>query len=146
MEGLAPPLKCLIDVQAAIANGETARVGVKRYLASGPTDAAFATSLRSFLFAFEQGQDWRTELKQLKSPYRRALIEIIAFGLSGQSISSPLQTLRDEMQMAAEAEIQQHIEMLPLKMLIPLLLFQFPAFLLLLFGPLLRHLIEELNK
>ncbi len=146
MEGLAPPLKCLIDVQSAIANGETARAGVKRYLASTSASPEFASALRNFLFCFEQGRDWRTDLSKLKSPYRRALIETISFGMNGQSIAVHLQSLREELESAAEAEIQQHIEMLPLKMLIPLLLFQFPAFLLLLFGPLLQHLIEELNK
>ncbi|HVK62747.1 MAG TPA: type II secretion system F family protein [Bdellovibrionales bacterium] len=146
MEGLAPPLKCLVDVQAAIANGETARSGLQKYLSGSAADPDFASALRGFLFSFEQGKDWRTAVAKIKSPYRRALIETIACGMSGQSVSSHLQTLRQEIESAAESEIRHHIEMLPLKMLAPLLVFQFPAFLLLLFGPLLRHLITELNQ
>jgi hypothetical protein len=146
MEGLSPSLKCLIDVQAAIANGETARTGVNRYVGGTEADPDFANVLRNFLFSFDQGRDWRLDVGKQKSPYRRALIEAIACGMSGQSISAHLQCLREEVESASEMEIREHIELLPLKMLIPLLLFQFPAFLLLLFGPLLRHLIEELNR
>ena len=146
VEGLSPPLKCLIEMQASITNGETARTGMKRYLSHVDPRDQFAAEVRAFLFAWDQDHDWRTRVRKIKSPHRKALIEVAACGLAGQSILAHLESLREEMTAACELEIQAHIEMLPLKMLIPLLLFQFPAFLLLLFGPLLSHLIEELNK
>lgn len=146
MEGLSPPLKCLIEMQSSIQNGETARVGLRRYVQSAAPKDSFARDVRSFLFAWEQQQDWRACIGKAASPQRRALLEVAACGLAGQSIAAQLEDLRGEIASACELEIQAHLEMLPLKMLIPLLLFQFPAFLLLLFGPLLRHLIEELNK
>lgn len=146
MEGLAPPLKCLIHIQASLQNGEAVRSSLARYLAKLEAADPFGHVLRRFLFAWEQGHDWRLLLRSVSSSHRRALIEVLASGLSGQSISSSLQGLREEMTGACELEIKDHLEMLPLKMLAPLLLFQFPAFLLLLFGPLLRHLIQELNR
>lgn len=146
MEGLAPPLKCLIQIQSSIANGESVRSSIARYLQIVLVDDPFAMTVRQFMFAWEQGHDWRAMLRNVESAHRRALIEVLACGLSGQSISAHLESLRTEMCAACDLEIREHLEMLPLKMLAPLLLFQFPAFLLLLFGPLLRHLVEELNR
>ncbi len=146
MEGLTPPLKCLIHVQSALQNGESVRSSLTRYIHLGLANDDFGQCLRRFLFAWEQGHDWRAQLKIVGSPQRRALLEILSAGLAGQSISAPLDSLKDEITSACDLEIKDHLEMLPLKMLAPLLLFQFPAFLLLLFGPLLRHLVEELNR
>lgn len=146
MEGLTPPLKCLIEMQSCIQNGESVRSGLVRFLHLAEPKDSFTLTVRSFLFAWEQEQNWRAIIGAQKSSYRRALLEIAASGLGGQSVLTHLESLRTEMIAACDLEIREHLELLPLKMLVPLLLFQFPAFLLLLFGPLLRHLIEELNR
>ena len=146
MEGLSPPLKCLIEIQAAIQNGESARIGASRYLLTAPICDDFASAVRRFLFAWDQGQNWRAVITGVKSPHRRALLEVVGTALLGQPILSHLEELRIELIRVTEAEIQQHLEMLPLKMLMPLLLFQFPAFLILLFGPLLSKLLLEISK
>ncbi|MES2963437.1 MAG: hypothetical protein V4760_06070 [Bdellovibrionota bacterium] len=145
MEGLAPPLKCLLEVQAAIRNGEAIRAGLTRYAQLSSARDEFASVVRSFLFAWERSQPWR-HLLEGQSAHRRALLEVFACGLAGQSVASQLDALRIEIEKACDAEIGAYLEMLPLKMLAPLLLFQFPAFLLLMFGPLLRHLIQEINR
>jgi hypothetical protein len=146
MEGLNPPLKCLIEIHSALSNGETVRVGLSRYLSIVPLHDEFASSIRRFLFAWDQGQDWRVVVNAIKSAYRRALLELCATALAGQPILPHLEELRQELMSAANAEIGEHLELLPIKMLVPLLLFQFPAFLLLLFGPLLVRLLEEMNR
>ena len=146
MDGLAPPLKCLIHIQSSLQNGESVRTSLARYLQISDVSDAFGQTLRKFLFSWEQGHDWRVHLKSAGSSHRRALLEVLACGLSGQSVLPHLESLKDEMTSACDLEIADHLEMLPLKMLAPLLLFQFPAFLLLLFGPLLKHLIAELNR
>jgi len=145
VEGLSPPLKCLIETQSAIRNGESVRAGLTRYVQLASARDDYASALRSFLVALDNGQPWRGFFSE-QSAQRRALVEVLASGLSGQPISSQLEALRAEIEKACDAEIREHLELLPLKMLVPLLLFQFPAFLLLMFGPLLRHLLEEINK
>jgi hypothetical protein len=146
MEGLAPPLKCLIEIQSTMSNGESVRQGLMQYLQSASPKDGFATEVRTFLHLWEQGRDWRARIaSHVASPYRRALLELIASALAGQSILPQLADLKVDMTEACEQDIRHHLELLPLKMLIPLLIFQFPAFLLLLFGPLLRNLIQELN-
>lgn len=146
MEGLNPSLKCLIEIQSALANAETIRVGLTRYLTWSPINDEFASDIRKFLFAWDQGQDWRAVIRKIESVHRRSLLELVATGFSGQPILQHLEELRDETLNATNAEIGNHLEILPIKMLIPLLLFQFPAFLLLLFGPLLMKLLAELSR
>ena len=146
MEGLSPPLKCLIHVQSSLQNGESVRSALTRYLQINHGTGLFDQCLRRFLFAWEQGHDWRAQIKTAGGSHRRALLEILAAGLGGQSILAHLELLKEEIIDACDLEIKSHLEMLPLKMLAPLLIFQFPAFLLLLFGPLLKHLVQELNR
>lgn len=146
MEGLAPPLACLIEIQVSIRNGETIRSGIQRYVQSAPAPNELALQMRQLLTSWDRGLSHQAILKQAKSHYRRALIEICVAGLAGQSVMPMLEELRVEIEDACEMEIRHHLDVMPIKMLVPLLIFQFPAYLLLLFGPLLKHLITELNK
>ncbi len=144
MESLAPPLKCLIEMQSALQNSENIRVGLERYARLSAT--GFSGDVRRFLFDWDQGRDWRKYLVKEPSPYRRALLELAAAALSGQSIQSQLQELRDEVELACEAEIKERLDLLPLHMLFPLLFFLFPAYLLLLFGPLVSSFLMEIAR
>lgn len=146
VEGLAPSLKCLIEIQSSLQNGETVRAGALRFIAGARARDEVAQELRRFLFAWDQGQDWRTIVAGVSSPQRRALFELISSGLAGQAVLPQLEELRDEMIRACDIEMKRFIDMLPIKMLVPLLLFQFPAFLLLLFGPLLSKFVQELSR
>lgn len=146
VEGLAPPLKCLIEIHSSLQNAEPAREGVNRYIQSAAVNDHFAVDLRRFLFAWDQGNDWRSVIASVRSPHRRALMDLLSLALAGQPILPHLEELKIELMSAVDLEIKEHMELLPIKMLLPLLLLQFPAFLLLLFGPLLTRLIEELNK
>ncbi len=147
MEGLAPGLKCLVEIQSAIRNGETVRAGVGYYLHKSHPHDEYAQQLRALLFAWDQEHsDWRSVLHAVKGPHRRALAELICAGLAGQSILSQLTELREELVRASEMDLKAYIDLLPIKMLVPLLLFQFPAFLILLFGPLLSKFIQELSR
>jgi hypothetical protein len=148
MEGLAPTLQCLIEIQSALQNGESLRAGLNRYtqVQTQPQAYAFAQSLKHFLFAWDQGQDWRAHIIKAPTPHRRALMEIIAFGLNGQAILPQLAELQSEVELACELDIKRFLDLLPLQMLIPLLFFQFPAFLILLFGPLLSHFLMEVSR
>jgi hypothetical protein len=145
MEGLSPSLSCLIEIQSSLMNGETTRSGVAKYFQSASQDDEFASQLRNMIFAWDQGQDWRPILSTVKSAQRRALAELIFAGISGQSILAQLIELRSEIIRACDREIKRHVELLPLKMLVPLLILQFPAFLLLLFGPILTRFIQEMS-
>ena len=144
MEGLAPPLKCLIEVRSALQNGESVRTGLLRFVQSSSCE--FSTQVRQFLFDYERGIDWRSRLPTIQSQYRRALLELIALGLDGESIQASLEEMNKELQIACESEIKERMDMLPLQMLFPLLLLLFPAYLLLLFGPLVSAFVREMSR
>jgi hypothetical protein len=144
MDHIAPPLACAIEMQHALRNGETPRAGVARFLEA--SDGEFARQLRRALLAWDQGGDWRPEAARMRSPYRRAICDALMRSLSGQPIQARLDELRTEIELACELEIRRHVDLLPLKAMVPLLLLQFPAFLILLLGPLLSRLLEELSR
>lgn len=144
VDDIAPPLACAIEMQHALLNGEPARAGVTRYLAEA--DGDFPRQMRRALFVWDQGGDWMVEAAKMSSPYRRAVCDSLMRGLAGHSIQSRLEELRKEIELSCELELQKHVESLPLRALLPLLLLEFPAFLLLLFGPLLARLIREMSR
>lgn len=146
MEGLSPPLHCLLEIQSAIQNGEPARLGAEKYLRKASSRDDFVSVVRQFLLAWDQGQDVRKITSKAKSPHRRALLDVLGMALMGQPVRVHLEGLQREIVAASEDEVQRHLEILPIKMLIPLLFLQLPAFLLLLFGPLLNKLIEEISR
>ena len=144
MENLAPPLICLLELQSALANGESVRSGFLKYVSQSKDE--FSNLCKKFLFAWDKGQNWGRLIQDEPSSYRRILLELVAAGLSGLSIQNQLKEIQVEIERGMDLEIKRHVELLPLKMMVPLLLFQFPAFLLLLFGPILSQLLKELAR
>ena len=84
--------------------------------------------------------------KVVRGVYRRTLWDLIERGLAGEPILNALAALEDEVDRAARAELDLHLAALPFKLLIPLLMFQFPAYLLLLLGPALNELTRSLGS
>lgn len=141
MENLAPPLRCLILVRTQLENGDSTLVGVRKYLQAPPDD--FTPVIARWLFEFEQG------LKPSSydvTRQRKVLLEVLRAGLTGQAIHARLLQLEDDFIEACRDQMSSELDALPLKMLIPLLLFQFPAYLLLLFGPLMSQFIRSLDS
>lgn len=66
---------------------------------------------------------------------RRQCLEVLSQGLQGEPIYSQICSLEEEVFEASRLEIEEFVALLPMKSLIPLLFFQFPAFLALLLGP-----------
>lgn len=105
----------------------------------------FAIELREFLQHWESGSDMNSLIKQKKSHLKSSLLELFYFGLQGKSIYTALKALELELFKEAKRQVHRQLSRLPYIMLIPLLLFQLPAFLLLLFGPLLKTFLIQLT-
>jgi len=142
MEGLAPILRCVLEVRFALENGESVRAGLVRAL-SGATDR-FSLDLQRWLFAWDQGQMENQE-DHAETPYQRNLVSLLGHGLRGNSIRPQLLDLEGEVEQACNEQIDDFIRMLPMKMTIPVLLLQFPAFLILLLGPMVSELLKGLQ-
>ena len=77
--------------------------------------------------------------------YSRTLISIFRDGLSGDPVMERLKELQTDLERQTELDIQAHVERLPMMMLLPLLLLQLPAFLLLLLGPITSQFLEGMK-
>ncbi len=143
MEGLNPGLNLLLRCRRAIENGKPLSLAVREYIQNEKGE--FSLEILRWYSLYEQGQSCEPLLKRIKSPYRRQLLEVLERGLKKESIGHILAVLEVEVQEACEQEIQNTLTDLPYLVMLPLLLFQFPAFLLLLLGPFLLQMLDRLN-
>ncbi|MNL37018.1 hypothetical protein D3C87_1591390 [compost metagenome] len=143
MECVAPPLALLLAVKRSLEKGHPAKHGVLNYLKK--EEGPFPQFVSKWLAHLQQGQATQELLRQEKSIHRRVLLQLLERGMRGESIYLPLTQLEDEIIEACQHELSQKLAKLPFLLLIPLLLFQFPAFLLLLFGPLLQNFFHSLG-
>jgi hypothetical protein len=141
MENLAPPLRCLMVIRTNVENGDSVLMGVRKYLSVVNDD--FSLVVARWLFEFEQGMN--SPLPAMTTQ-RRVLLDVLRAGLQGQPIHLRLQQLEEDFIRACNDQISLELDSLPLKLLIPLLLFQFPAYLLLLFGPILNQFTRSLGQ
>ena len=138
---LAPPLKAVLEIRFHIENGASAAQSVKIYTQSCPSDA-FAQDLSLWLFRRETGQKFEKPM----SVSRKNLIDILDRGLKGEPVAERLKEFETEIMEICKEDLEKHLERLPYICLMPLMLFQFPAFLLLLAGPLILNLLEALQN
>lgn len=143
MEHIAPPLQLIADVKRAIESGSSVRSGVLSYIQASRD--AFSKDVSKWLSWREQGFESHLLAQKQSSQYRRTLLELLERGIRGESIYQYLLQLEVETIEACDDEISRKITKLPFLLLVPLLLMQFPAFLLLLFGPLLENFFHSLG-
>lgn len=145
MDDLAPPLKCILCIEQALSEGRSLQTGLKQYIASGkssPDKDHFSCEIQDILQTFLM--DKNPSLLKSKTIYRSALKDLIWSALKGQSIYKELQSLKEEITLASYTDVKAFIDSIPLKSTIPLLCLQFPAFLMLLMGPVLSQILEFL--
>lgn len=106
---------------------------------------AFTVELREFLQHWEAGFNVESLIKKKTSYLKSSLFELFYFGLQGRGIYLPLKALEEELFKEAQRQVHRQLSRLPYVMLVPLLLFQLPSFLLLLFGPLLKNFLTQLS-
>lgn len=133
MESLTPPPLCAVrELRGHLLAGRSMREAVERYLDAHAD--CFAQDLRERRLRADRSPP------PPKSPLRAALLTVIERGCLGDPSTEALATIEEELERAAEHEIELHLAALPFKILIPMLLFNFPGYMLLLLGPLLRTL------
>lgn len=139
MEDLNPPILTAIrEVKWHLGSGKSMKEAFSCYLDG--THDTFSLQLRRRWILKQQG----TDLPPFSQPLQHAFWELVERGCAGQPSLEALITLELETEKAAQAELDAHIAALPFKVLLPLLFFQFPAYLMLLLGPILRELNERM--
>ena len=140
---LAPPLKAVLEIRLQLENGVSVSQAIRAY-SQRNLNEPFAKELGIWLFAKEAGKSYNEN--PFKSFYRKRLIDLLDCGLQGEPILSALCDLEEDLVFITNEELEQHLQRLPLISLIPLMLFEFPAFFLLLLGPLLLNLLSALQN
>jgi len=143
MEGIAPPLKCILELKLMIQNGASVEKSITNYCRGNKDE--FSLQLSEWIFLKRRGLSTKFLTDKIKSHFRVSLMNVLWLGHGGVPILKTLQLLEQEVIMACELEIDLYVKKLPFKLLLPLLFLQFPAFLLLLLGPLLLSLINGIN-
>ena len=141
MDALAPPLKALLHIKLKIRAGKSVRESIKEYVQES-MDCPFAKNLGLWLFYKESEQPQHIEITQT---YRKLLVEVLNRGLEGDQILKPLESLEEEMVTASMNDLDKQLQKLPFIVLTPLLLLQLPAFLILIFAPLVFQLLSEMG-
>jgi hypothetical protein len=144
MEDLTPPVLAAVRaVLWRISSGKSMNEAMRLYFETA--NSPFSHQLREWWALKNQGRAAENQSVAFKSYYQKAFVHLIERGCEGQPTLDPLRALEDELEKAAASELDLFVSVLPFKVLIPMLLFQFPAYLLLLLGPVLRELSHELG-
>lgn len=136
MENLAPPLEMLLSVRWSLEKGDSVRVAVLSYIEEISDPRWKDDVLLWWSLCHVRGETGPFHQRQ-QSLYRRTVLQTLEQGLAGASIYQQICQLEEETCQACEDEIEKHSALLSIRALIPLLFFQFPAFFILLLGPLL---------
>jgi hypothetical protein len=138
---MPPLLQALQSVIWSIGCGRSVKDAFQLYLETNRDP--LTEKCRELWILKNAGQPLKIET--LTSHYQRAFWDLIERGTAGQPVHDGLRALEEEVAAVARAELDEFALTLPFRSLIPLLAFQFPAFLILLLGPLLRDLQHHLG-
>ena len=142
MESMNPLLHLLIQVRLGIERGEPLRGVLKSYVAQYSHEMTL--SLIEWVMCLEQGRVPVVELQGWKTAHRRAFLQTLSRGARGESILPALINLEQDIFAACEEELERRSTLLPMQCLVPLLLFQFPALMMVILGPLLSQLVKSM--
>lgn len=144
MEDLASSLNFVLEIRLKIESGNSLRNAIKEYLACS-SRCPFHKEVTTWFVSLERGASSTEAMSEVKNPYRRVLFSTLSQGLKGEPVTQRLDELEKEMINVAHDDIERHLQRLPIIALMPLLLLQFPAFMMLLLGPLLMTFLEQVN-
>ena len=144
MEVLSSSYVFLSELVMAMESGVSARKFSSDYTSS--SDSAWSTLLSTHIYKFMNNNFNFSMLKLVKNSYERTLLHLILKSFQGQPVLKELKALESEYFKAHKQQLERHLLKLPYLSLIPLFVFLFPSYLLLMLGPILKSLIEELSK
>jgi hypothetical protein len=137
MENISPQLRLILTVKFGLQNGMSVRQSIIFFLQQ-PSIGPFQTVLEAWFYAIEAHQ---TQFQPKKIDLlTETLLQTLEKGLKNQPIFEMLHQLEEEVLLRDEIYLQRQIAILPMKSLIPLLLLQVPALMIMIFVPMLRML------
>ena len=141
MEGLAPLLQFVLELEWGLRCGCSVSQSWQQALLQ-VEDRELWRELNCWLNSWQQNQSMPSSIQ---TRHRRVLYELIAKGLMGSPIYERLQSFREDLMGACWDELEDFLQALPFRSGLILMLFQFPAMLLLLLGPMILSMLEALK-
>jgi hypothetical protein len=142
MEDLSFLLKLCLHVRVSIEGGEALRVSLLRF--SDLEGSLLHLKLKQWLAHVDQSGGENCSEIFFSNHHIQVFLEILSQGLSGHAIYDRIKTVEEELIEICKDEFQKELDKLPYVLMVPLLLFMFPAYLLLLLGPILNMFLKEL--
>lgn len=139
MENLKDLLALTLRLRTSLECGEALRPVLTEFFKTNETH--FSIKLSEWLFLFDQtGKSHQVFV----SHHAQILVTILAEGLGGHAIYERLLGYEEELLEHIENVIQQKLDALPYILMVPLLLLMFPAYLILILGPVLNNFIQNM--
>lgn len=144
MELLAPSYNFLSELIMSIESGSSTKKFTMDFIKE--TNTGWTQILSTFVFKYMNNNFKFSMLKSVKNPFERSILHLVIKSFAGQPVLENLKSLEKEYFDAHKKQLEKHLMKLPYLSLIPLFVFLFPAYLLLMLGPILKSLIIELSK
>ena len=141
MEGLAPLLQFVLEFEWGLRCGHSVGQSWQKAMLQ-VEDKKLWQELNQWWLHWQQNQC--SDIK-IESRYRRILFDLAARGLAGSPIYERLQSFRADLLEACWNELEDFLQALPFRSALVLMLFQFPAMLILLLGPMILSITEALK-
>jgi hypothetical protein len=143
MVGVNPLFKLVCELRMQMESGISLRPALDAYLQKNEDE--FSGLVRQWYIGLQHQEGNTKILNGCTSPYRKVFFQIVESGFKGQMIYEPLCQLEEEVIYACEQELELALQRLPFKLMFPMLALLFPAYLILLIGPIIKQLLEGFN-
>ncbi len=148
MSRLSPILSLLMDLETAVERGESVAYALRairsrRQALHQTQEMGLNLWIDDLLLSWERGRPARAV--SAPGDISLQLAEILDEGWRGASVLRQLSDLRAYAEEQAESDLENFVQALPLRSLIPLLLFQLPSLMLVLLWPILQKLVRDLG-
>ena len=143
MEYLATPYIFVEYLRYSLESGENFQASLKRFIFENPS--SFSEQLQKWLILKQIGKTGVGDFQKKFPVAKKSIFDILDLAYGGVSIIEPLKSMEKELFHICEHDLGKHLDKLPYKLMIPMMLLQFPAVLMLLIGPLLVQFFSELG-
>lgn len=140
MEHLPWPLEVVMFVRSYLTEGKSVRMAIEDYLKSQPPQRC--PELRNWYLAVQNAASESALARLPENLYQRNLLFILTKGLRGDSISSSLSELEKEFLEVCDEDLERFASRLPSLLMVVTAVLIFPAFMLLILGPIVSDMLR----
>lgn len=140
MAHIVPSISFVKHLKSQLQAGKSLSFALEAFLERN--NNSFGRDLQKWWLLKKHGQHFQVENR---SPFQQSLFKIMDEGLKGAPVYEFLENLELEMEEEFERQWKLYLEKLPMILSIPLLFLFFPAYVVLLFGPLLNQFLQGVS-